>query len=184
MKNGEYLNGLISSMQRPKFAAATREIATALKEVRNHDGRLYACGNGGSGAIASHFVQDLRKNITPGMRAFCLNDNMPFLTATANDGDFGQIFQDFLVVEQLSKKDVLVGITCSGNSMNVIQAMYEAVRQEATIVAMIGHRECQVMEQFLRYPKLVVFLGLHPDIRGQEDLIGVGCHMVVGEMMG
>ena len=183
MKNGEYLNGIIASLQRPKFAGEVREVATALREVRNHGGRLYTCGNGGSSTIASHFAQDLRKNITPGMKAFCLSDNVPFVTAVSNDDDFGKIFSDHLVVEELTKKDVLVGISCSGNSLNVIQAMYEAVKAESTIVAMVGRKECQVMEQFLRYPKLVVFMGLHPDIRGQWDLIVIGCHMVGGEMM-
>lgn len=183
MRNGDYLNGLIATLQNAKFAGQVREVATALREVRNHGGRLFVCGNGGSSSIASHFAQDLRKNITPAMKAFCLSDNVPFLTAVSNDDDFGKIFSDYLAVEELTRKDVLVGISCSGNSQNVIQAMYEAVKAESTVVALIGRKECQIMEQFLRYPKLVTLMGLHPDIRGQEDLLHVACHMVVGEMM-
>ncbi len=182
LRNGEYLNGIIATLQRPKFIEAVREVSSALCAVRNHNGRVYLCGNGGSSAIASHFAQDLRKSVVPGMKAFCLSDNVSFLTATANDSDYGKVFADALVVEELGKRDALIGISCSCNSENVLQAMQEAVRADATIIAMIGHKECQVVEQFLRYDKMVFFYGLHPDIRGQEDLISIGCHMIVGEM--
>lgn len=183
MKNGEYLNGLIGTLQKPKFMTPIREISSVLMEVRNHNGRAFVCGSGGCGSISSQFVKNLRKDITPGMKAYCLNDNVPFITSMADENEFGRAWQDMLVVEEVGRKDVLVGISASGNSENVIQAMMEAVRQESSIVAFVGRRECQVMEQFLRYDRLTVYSGLHPDPRGQEDLIAIACHMVVGEMM-
>lgn len=183
MKTSEYLNGLIATLQRPKFAQAAKEVAGALREVRNHDGRVYTCGNGGSSALASHFAQDLRKNITPGMKAYCLSDSVPFLTATANDDAYGKIFSDTLIIEELQKKDALVAISCSGNSENVLEAMREAARQNATILAFTGRRESQITEQFLRYEKKIFFFGIHPVIEGEEDLLHVACHMVIREMM-
>jgi phosphoheptose isomerase len=117
------------------------------------------------------------------MKAYCLNDNMPFITSVAGDKDFGLVFQDFVIAEDMGRKDVLVGISASGNSDNVIQAFMEAVRQETAIVAFVGQKECQIMEQFMRYDRMVTFMGLHPDRRGQEDLIGIATNMVVGEMM-
>lgn len=183
MKNGEFANGLIAMLQKPKFMVAIREVAAVFAEVRNHGGRAYVGGNGGCSGIASDFTNSLRSQVTPGMKAYCLNDSMPFITSAADQNEYGRTFQDYLIVEEIGKKDVFVGVSASGNCENVIQAMMEAVRQEAAIVAFVGQKECQVFEQFMRYKRLTMFTALHPDPRGQEIMIKAATDMVAGEMM-
>ena len=92
------------------------------------DGRtLFLIGNGGSGANASHFCEDLGKGTLSDferqrrLRVISLTDNTPYILAWGNDEGFERIF-----VEQLRNLarpgDLLVGISCSGNSPNVVRA--------------------------------------------------------------
>jgi D-sedoheptulose 7-phosphate isomerase len=91
--------------------------------IKNCQGSIFVFGNGGSGATASHFTQDMNKQLD--YRFFCLNDNVPSILAYANDCGFDCIFK-----LQLSKVvrpgDVVIGISCSGNSKNVIDAIIYA----------------------------------------------------------
>lgn len=91
--------------------------------LRNCKGTVFVFGNGGSATTASHFVQDMSKTLD--YRFICLNDNVPCLLAYGNDVDFASIFK-----LQLSKLvqpgDVVIGISCSGNSQNIISAIIYA----------------------------------------------------------
>ncbi len=103
---------------------------------------IYAFGNGGSGATASHFVGDLLKGVSYGLskrvRAMCLNDNSPALLAIANDISYGDIF-----VEQLrnflSPGELVIGFSGSGNSPNIVNALTYARDLGATTVAICGY---------------------------------------------
>jgi len=98
-------------------------------------------GNGGSGATASHFACDMNKGACAGlpkrMKVICLNDNIPTLLAYANDTSYDDVF-----VEQLrnflSCDDVVIGISCSGNSRNVIKAIRHANTLGATSIVLTG----------------------------------------------
>jgi len=98
-----------------------------LLENAYHEGRqVFLMGNGGSGSTASHFACDLNKGVSYGrkkrFRVICLNDNLPTLTAYANDVSYEGVF-----VEQLKNflcaGDLVVGISASGNSPNVLKAI-------------------------------------------------------------
>ena len=103
--------------------------------------QVFVMGNGGSAATASHFASDLSKNtVVPGRRRFraiCLNDNLPVITALANDLGYESIF-----VEQmrnlLRPGDVVVVVTGSGNSPNIIEALKYARTCSATTIAFLG----------------------------------------------
>jgi D-sedoheptulose 7-phosphate isomerase len=88
--------------------------------------KVLLCGNGGSSATASHWANDLSKGVLgpqrPRLRALALTDSMPLLTAVANDMDYARIFAEQLLI-WAERGDVVVGISGSGNSPNVLQAI-------------------------------------------------------------
>lgn len=102
---------------------------------------VFILGNGGSAATASHFACDLAKGtITPGrprFRVIALTDNMPLVTAWSNDVDYEQVF-----AEQLSgligRGDVVVAISGSGNSPNVLRAVELARRMGGITIGFSG----------------------------------------------
>ena len=102
--------------------AFARTIATAWRG----DQAIFTCGNGGSASTASHLAQDLAKGtIVPGvlcLRAFCLCDSVPSITAWANDEGYEHIFSEQLKVYG-KQGDVLIAISGSGNSKNVLNAV-------------------------------------------------------------
>ena len=108
------------------------EIAIKIKQA-NH---VYIFGNGGSSATSTHFVVDLVKACN--IRAFCLNDNIPSITAFANDVVYASIFAE-QVKRLVSKYDLVIGISGSGNSENVIQGVLAAKELKAYTVGLTGY---------------------------------------------
>ncbi len=124
------------------------EIAKATKSfhtVYENGGRVYLIGNGGSAAIASHFANDLNKTVfgqkgekkLRRFQAIALSDNIPLLTAWANDLGY-----DYVFAEQLKNfaqsNDLLFAISSSGNSSNIIKAVDVAKSLGMTVVGMMG----------------------------------------------
>lgn len=103
--------------------------------------RIFIMGNGGSAATASHLALDLAKNtIMPGvprLRAVSLTDNVPLLTAWSNDTAFERVFCEQLA-NILEPDDVVIGISTSGNSRNIIQAFSLAKELQAFTVGLLG----------------------------------------------
>jgi len=105
------------------------------------DATTFIIGNGGSASTASHMMNDLSKMTTvPGARRFralALTDNVPLMTAVANDIDYREVF-----VEQLRSLyrpgDVLVAISGSGNSPNVVRAAEYVREQGGAVLALCG----------------------------------------------
>jgi D-sedoheptulose 7-phosphate isomerase len=98
-------------------------------------------GNGGSSSTASHMAADLGKNtIGPNMRRFrvmSLNDNTALMTALANDLGYESVFSEQLV-NLIRPGDVLIVLSASGNSPNVLAAMRYARAQCAEVIAFLG----------------------------------------------
>jgi len=117
------------------------ELITVLKRTRDEDRQIFLCGNGGSAATASHFATDLGKGASLGrekrFRVLSLTDNVPWITALANDTDYSRIF-----VEQLQNYarpgDLLLAFSGSGNSPNVIAAVEWANQNELVTVGITG----------------------------------------------
>lgn len=97
--------------------------------VRRRGAHVYLAGNGGSAATASHMTCDLMKaagaNGQPAVKAMCLSDCVPAITAIANDEDFGEIFSRQLSVHG-SAGDLLIAVSGSGRSPNVLRALVTA----------------------------------------------------------
>src|SRR3954463_12136520 len=118
------------------IARAGQALAAALKSGR----KALACGNGGSAADSQHFAAELVGRFErerPGMPAIALTVDTSALTAIANDYDFDRVFSK--QVEALGQPgDVLLGISTSGNSRNVIEAVKAAHQKEMTVIALTG----------------------------------------------
>lgn len=133
----ENLTQLLRALDLEKVA----EIITLLQETREEGGTIYLIGNGGSAATASHMALDLafctRMCSGPRLRAVSLSDNVPYITAAANDLEFASVF-----VEQLKNflrpGDVVIAISASGNSENLVLAIEYANAQHAKTVGLIG----------------------------------------------
>lgn len=125
-----------------------QEIAKAIKILNaayENDDKVYLIGNGGSAAIASHFVNDLNKTVfgqkseknVKRFQAISLADNTSALTAWANDVGFEQIFSEQL--KNFAKDaDVLIAISSSGNSPNIIKAAETAKGLRLPVIGLIG----------------------------------------------
>lgn len=102
------------------------DLIVKLVETRKNDGTIYIMGNGGSASTASHMVSDLQKTaIREGerrFRAFALNDNIPVMLAWANDVSYDAVFEEQLK-NVLTPEDMVIGISGSGNSKNVLNAI-------------------------------------------------------------
>ena len=104
------------------------------------DGKILACGNGGSAADAQHFSAELLNRFEmerPGLACIALTTDSSTITSIANDFSFEQIFSK--QVRALGRKgDVLLAISTSGNSLNVIEAIHAAHERNVHVVALTG----------------------------------------------
>jgi D-sedoheptulose 7-phosphate isomerase len=143
MKNNftlQYLNHLkevLDTFPHDRFEEISRTLLSAYEKGK----QVFIMGNGGSGTTASHFVCDINKGscmkLEKKFKVICLNDNMPSILAYANDISYDKIF-----VEQLKNfllpGDIVIGISGSGNSENVLQAVSYAKKQGALTVGLSG----------------------------------------------
>ena len=121
--------------------AALEELAKVLEAARATGRTVYLIGNGGSAATASHWANDLMLGTRDGkgraLRAVSLTDNVPVLTAVANDRAYADAFLSQL--EALFEPgDVLVAISASGNSPNIVRAVEYANDRGGTTVGILG----------------------------------------------
>ena len=102
------------------------EIGRVLLEAYDHKRQIFVMGNGGSGTTASHFVCDINKGSCfeheKKFKVVCLNDNIPTILAYANDLSYDKIFVEQLK-NFLNEGDIVIGISGSGNSENVLHAV-------------------------------------------------------------
>ena len=116
-------------------------VADRLFEAWRRRQSVYLIGNGGSAATAAHMMNDLNKFTAigdlPRFRALALTDNIPYLTAIANDQAYADIFVESLK-NFLRPDDVVVAISGSGNSPNIVKAVEYARAQGATVIGFCG----------------------------------------------
>lgn len=171
-----YLNQISNSFESISLTEANEcinQIATRLMGSE----KILVAGNGGSSAIASHFVTDWTKGVKEATQHFpnvsCLSDNIPLITATANDIAYDQIFA-YQVENILTKKDVLVLISGSGNSKNIIQAAIAAEKIGGTVIALTGFDGGELIK--------IASYNFHvntPDMQIVEDCFSIFGHAVL-----
>lgn len=144
MLNGEikqYFNKLVSVIENLNIEEINQAV-TAIKDAYERDATVYVFGNGGSAATASHFVCDFNKGISEPLdkkfNMICLSDNTPIITAIANDSSYDDIFYAQLI-NKLKKDDLIIAISGSGNSNNVIKATEYAKKIGTKVVGITGY---------------------------------------------
>lgn len=147
-----------------------------LAKTRDDEAMIFVCGNGGSAATASHFATDLGKGASYGrskrFRVVALTDNVPIITAYSNDVDYDIVFSEQL--RGLARPgDVLVTISGSGTSRNIIKAITEARDIGLTVVSMTG------FEGGKSGPMADIHINVPSDHMGRiEDAHMAVCHMI------
>ncbi|HTT73086.1 MAG TPA: SIS domain-containing protein [Thermoplasmata archaeon] len=143
----EYVAETKATLDAPYLREALARIVPIFLRARDDDRTIFFCGNGGSASTASHFVVDIakgtRRSIAPGsepprrFKCLALNDNVPSLMAWANDADFSRVFAEQLK-DLAGPGDVLVAISGSGNSPNVLEAVATAKAMGLTTIGLAG----------------------------------------------
>jgi D-sedoheptulose 7-phosphate isomerase len=138
----EYIDKSITCLQNlKKMNSQIEKISQILIDARDSKRKVFLLGNGGSASTASHFICDLNKTSTMKdrnrIKAISLVDNMPIISAYGNDVSYDSIFSEQLK-NLLEPRDVVIAISGSGNSKNVIEAVSYAKEKGAIIVGLTG----------------------------------------------
>ncbi|MEC8458864.1 MAG: SIS domain-containing protein [Bacteroidota bacterium] len=171
MQAKQYIE-LVKSTLDALDAKAIESLVDAFHSTYEKGGNIYTMGNGGSGASASHAAGDFLKGASYGLdkrfRMICLNDNLPSMMAIANDIGWESIFVEPLK-NFLSPNDLVIGISGSGNSKNVVNAIEYANEQGATTVAMSGFKGGKISQ--------IATIDVHAPVMDMEVTEDV--HMVI-----
>ena len=156
--------------------SAINSVLNLLVQATEKGKTIYIFGNGGSAATASHFQNDFNKGISEytekKFRFQCLNDNIATVLAIANDISFDEIFR-FQLDGRLREGDLVIAISGSGNSKNVLYAAEYAKKQGNTVIGMTGFRGGQLKE--------ICDVCLHAPINSMQ--ITEDIHMIFDHLM-
>ena len=123
------------------FPVKAVEIVSVLMEARDSGRRVYVLGNGGSASTASHMASDLNKGANrkdaPRFKAVALTENTPLMLAWANDSSYEDVFVEQLR-NHLEPNDVVICISGSGNSVNILKAAEYANSKGAATIGLTG----------------------------------------------
>ena len=171
------------------------KVMNVLEEARLTGKHIFICGNGGSAATASHYAGDFNKGVNMGLLNIdgqstdgipnaekmkdiplynfeCLSDNVPTMMAVSNDESYAECFRYPLSVK-MKEGDILIGISGSGNSTNVVNAMEYAQQHGGTTIAIVGYSGGK-MKQMADY-------NIHVDVNDMQ--IAEDLHMILDHMM-
>jgi D-sedoheptulose 7-phosphate isomerase len=157
---------------------ALERIVRRLKGARESGATIYIAGNGGSAATASHWVNDLGKatktNARPAMRVMSLSDNVSWLTALANDEGYERVFSGQL--ENFARPgDLLIVISASGNSPNLVRAVELARSRGVISVGLLGFDGGVLKAQLDDYLWLPTEKGAYGLVESAQSLL---CHIL------
>ena len=142
--------------------------------------RVFIMGNGGSAATASHFALDLAKNTitphAPRLKAISLTDHVPLITAWSNDTAYEHIFAEQLA-NLIEAGDVVIGISTSGNSLNVINALLLAKQSQAYTIGLLGATGGKIKDLVDAY-----ILAPGKNIEQEEDAHMILAHVITRHM--
>lgn len=140
----EHVDDYIERLQQAITGLPRDEVATlgeSLFRAYRNQKQVFTVGNGGSASTASHMAADLAKNtIGPNMPRFrisSLNENASIMTALANDLGYEHVFSEQLV-NVIGPGDILIVVSASGNSPNVLRAIDYAQSRSAEVVGLLG----------------------------------------------
>ncbi len=169
------LDRALAQLDRQAVWIVVKELMNAWREQR----QIFLFGNGGSAALASHMANDLCRIIVPGqprLRALALTDNMPLLTAIANDTTYENIFAEQLR-NYCRPGDVVIAISCSGQSLNVLAGLQAARELGARTIGFTGNTGGQLKDWVD-----ICVLAPAEEIWQQEDIHLVLDHVISGTL--
>lgn len=171
----EYLKKLQQCLDHMDLQALEK-VVEVLARAWDEGRKIFVFGNGGSAATASHFVNDLNKLASMGnekkFKAIALTDNVPLMTAWANDEDYAEIFAQQLD-NLLNQGDIVIGISGSGNSENVIRALRLASERGGITIGFLGFDGGR-MKDLVDY-----FIWFQEHHYGRvEDAHAIVCHII------
>jgi D-sedoheptulose 7-phosphate isomerase len=153
---GGYLDAYIAALRRLDQAAVKR-MAQLVYSAWLGRHTVYLCGNGGNAANAAHFATDLVKLTAPPrgprLRAVALGESLSGLTAVGNDIAFEEVFAEQLRAF-VSPNDIVIGLSTSGSSPNVLRAIEYANEAEAVTFGITGLGG-QKLQSCARYPLVI-----------------------------
>lgn len=152
------------------------QVANAFKECKDQKKTIYVFGNGGSGSTASHLVCDIVKGCSykkeDKYKVICLNDNIPTILAYSNDVSYDEVFVEQLK-NFLSDGDLVLGISGSGNSANIIKAIEYANNRGNTTIGFTGFNGGK-----LKSLANISFNAGVNDMQQSEDVHMIGVHLL------
>lgn len=175
MTASEYRQLLTDTLDKLDMSAVDAMVR-CFADAHARGANIFTMGNGGSGASASHAAGDFLKGASYGLdqrfKMICLNDNLPSMMAIANDIGWEDIFVEPLK-NFLQPGDVVIGISGSGNSKNVLKAADYAKAKGATVIGMTGFKGGKLRE--------VADISIHSDAMDME--VAEDVHMAVFNMV-
>jgi len=179
-----YIKNFLKELNEETNKISWKEIALAinfLQTAYKNKSRIYLIGNGGSAAIASHFANDLNKTVlghkwenkAKRFQALALCDNTPVLTAWANDVGFESIFSEQLK-NFAQSKDILIAISSSGKSPNIIKAAETAKKLNLIIIGFMGFDGGQLLS--LADAKIYIPSFKYTIVESGHDAV---CHLII-----
>jgi D-sedoheptulose 7-phosphate isomerase len=179
----ESINSYFSELEQMLRAISLPDLERVLNLLENvyrNGNRIFIMGNGGSAATASHFALDLAKNtIMPGaprLKAISLTDHVPLITAWSNDTAYEHIFAEQLA-NMIEPGDVVIGISASGNSPNVINALLLAGQYRASTIGLLGAKGGKIKDIVDAY-----VLAPGQNIEQEEDAHMILAHVITRHM--
>lgn len=172
-------------LDNPTFLANIEAAAKMMVASLRQGGKIHFCGNGGSAADAQHLAAELSGRFyfdRPPLNAEALHCNTSYLTAVGNDYGYDLIFSR-LLKGTAKKGDIIVGISTSGNSKNIINAFEVAREMGVSIIAMTGETGGKMKD----YADVLLNVPSKDTPRIQESHILIGhiiCELVETEMFG
>lgn len=173
------------------------KVMNVLEEARAAGRHIFICGNGGSAATASHYAGDFNKGVNMGLLGIdghganstpiadkmrnsnvplynfeCLSDNIPTMMAVSNDESYVEAFRYPLSIK-MKEGDIVIGISGSGNSVNVVNALTYAKEAGGTTIAIVGYDGGRMKE--------MADYSIHVDVNDMQ--ISEDIHMVLDHMM-
>ena len=174
-KINKYLNDEINVIQSLDLDSIN-VVMNILEQARLSGHNIFICGNGGSAATASHFCCDFNKGVSETQeRKYnfeCLSDNVPTMMAIANDISYDEIFR-YPLKCKMKKGDIVIGISGSGNSQNVINAVEYAKNVGGVTIAIVGYSGGKLKE--------VADYNIHVKIDNMQ--IAEDIHMILDHLM-
>lgn len=171
----EYLEDEMNTL-RALDVESLNQALNLLMEAFENGNTVYVFGNGGSAATASHFQNDFNKGVSEHtakkFNFLCLNDNVATIMAVANDIGYDEIFR-FQLRGHLKPGDLILAISGSGNSKNVLNAVEYAKEQGSQVIGLTGFRGGKLKE--------LADISLHAPVESMQ--ITEDIHLIFNHLM-